>query len=269
MKTLKTRGIVLARRVYGEADRIVTILTPGQGKLEAIAKGSRRLTSKLGGHIELYYVVDWILHEGRTWQIVTSAETVETFPALRQTLDAVKQASHAAHLVSRLLPLGEPYPAVYQLLEATLGAIRPDSSPLILRQFEWQLLGATGSAPELDACSHCSGTLDPTQLGLCPERGGALCPRCLSTPFDVAMDRDVLHLPASVEAVKVLRLFAGATSILADRLTLSPETESELERVTRAFLEHVLEASILVQALEVPTRSFDPAVAGLRMTPKV
>jgi len=244
MKSLKTRGIVIKRRVFGEADRILTILTPGQGKIEAIAKGSRKLNSKLGGHIELYYVSDWILAEGRTWQIVTSADTVQDFPLLRQSLETVKEASHVAHLVARLLPDGEPHREVYNLLEEVLGAIRPGSSPLVLRQFEWQLLGAIGSRPELEKCSHCGSALDPTQLGLCPARGGALCPSCLQT--------EQVHVPASAEAVKVLRLFANAQTLLADRLNLSAETLPELERITRAFLEHVLEASLLLTNDQVP-----------------
>lgn len=238
MKTLKTRGIVLARRVYGEADRILTILTPGHGKLEAIAKGSRRLGSKLGGHVELYYLSDWILAEGRTWQIVTAAETVESWPELRRDLETVKQASHVAHLASRLLPDGQPARDVYQLLEATLGAIAPGSSPLVLRQFEWQLLGATGSQPQLDVCSHCGSALDPLQLGLCPAHGGALCPNCLAS--------EQVHIPVSAESVKVLRLFVGASTILADRLNLSPETLPELERITRGFLEHILEQPLVL-----------------------
>lgn len=242
MQSLKTRGIVIARRVYGEADRIVTILTPGHGKLVAIAKGSRKLGSKLGGHLELLAEVDWIVAEGRTWQIVTAAETVEDFPHLRQTLETVRSASHLVHLVGRLLPEGESYPAVYRILHDALAAIRPGSSPLVLRQFEWQLLSAIGNQPELGQCSHCARPLDPTQLGLCPARGGALCPSCLAT--------EPIHLPVTVEALKVLRLFAQAPVILADRLNLSNEILPELERITRAFLEHVLEASVLLPILQ-------------------
>lgn len=241
MNTLKTRGIVIKRRVYGEADRILTILTPGHGKLEAIAKGSRRLNSKLGGHLELFYVVDFILAEGRTWHIVTAADTALDFPHARETLETVRQASHVAHLTHRLLPEHEPHPEVYRLLEATLGAIRPGCSPLILRQYEWQLLAAIGSQPELGKCSHCASALSPTQLGLCPARGGALCPDCLAT--------EDVHIPTTAEAVKVLRLFEKAPSILAPRLNLSPETLPELERITKAFLEHVLEAPMVLPAL--------------------
>ena len=241
MATLKTRGIVLKRRVYGEADRILTILTPGLGKLDVIAKGARRMKSKLGGHLELFYVVDWVLAEGRSWHIVTSAETVEVFPALRQDLELVRQASHIAHLTGRVSLDGEGNPTLFTLLERTFRALVPGYSPLVIRQFEWQLLFAIGSQPALSACSHCSGALDATRLGLCPARGGALCPKCLSD--------EAVHIPIQPETLKLLRLFERAPIVLADRLAPVPATILvEVERVTRAFLEHTLETALVLPA---------------------
>ena len=239
MPTLKTRGIILKRRVFGEADRVLTLLTPSLGKLDVIAKGARRLKSKLGGHLELFYVVDWVLAEGRTWHIVTAAETVEVFPALREDLELVRQASHVAHLAARVSLAGEGNVALYELVERTLRALVPGYSPLVIRQFEWQLLFAIGSQPALATCSHCGGALDATQLGLCPARGGALCPACLK--------EEAAHIPIHPETLKLLRLFERAPVVLAERLAaVDRVTLSETERVTRAFLEHTLEASLVL-----------------------
>jgi hypothetical protein len=64
-----------------------------------------------------------------------------------------------------------------------------------------------------------------------------------------------VHVPATTEAVKVLRLFAHAPVILAPRLNLSPETLPELERLTKAFLEHTLEASLTLP-VKLPTANY-------------
>ena len=153
MASIKTRGIILRRRAYGEADRILTILTPGLGKLTAIAKGVRRLSSKLGGHLELFYVVDWVLAEGRTWYVVSGAEVVESHQDISQSLDRVEQASYLARLVDRLAQEEQPQPKMYSLLLEAINGLAVMRSTLMLRLIEWQLLLAAGLQPELRMCS--------------------------------------------------------------------------------------------------------------------
>lgn len=65
MKQLLTKGIVLSRTDFGEADRIITVLTPDQGKLRLMAKGVRRVKSKLAGGIELFSISDITYLPGR------------------------------------------------------------------------------------------------------------------------------------------------------------------------------------------------------------
>src|SRR4051812_44153733 len=60
-----TTGIVLTRIEYGEADRIVTVLTPNDGKLRLMAKGVRRVKSKLAGGVELFSVSSLTYIPGR------------------------------------------------------------------------------------------------------------------------------------------------------------------------------------------------------------
>lgn len=229
----------MRRRAYGEADRILTVLTPGLGKLTAIAKGVRRLTSKLAGHTELFYVVDWVLAEGRTWYVVSGAEMVEPHRHLHGSLRTVEQASYLARLVDRLAPEHEAQPRLYVLLTEALAALT-DDTPHLLRQVEWQLLLASGFQPELRACSHCGNPLDPAQLALCPSRGGALCPDCLRS--------EAFHIPIHADTLKILRLYERAPLGLAARLSPAADTQHELARVTSAFLSHALESPFALPA---------------------
>jgi DNA repair protein RecO (recombination protein O) len=66
MQHLKTTGIILRRVQYGEADRIVTCITPDHGKISFIAKGVRKIRSKLAGGVELFSVSEIVLLEGKS-----------------------------------------------------------------------------------------------------------------------------------------------------------------------------------------------------------
>ena len=66
-----TKGIVIGRTNFGEADRIVRFFTPDRGKLSAIAKGIRKIKSRSGGHLELFGEVSLMLATGRGLDIVT------------------------------------------------------------------------------------------------------------------------------------------------------------------------------------------------------
>ena len=79
----KTPGIVLTRFDLGEADRVLTVLTPHEGKLKVIAKGVRKPTSRLGGSLEPFAELHLVLARGRTFDIVTQASVAEAWLAFR------------------------------------------------------------------------------------------------------------------------------------------------------------------------------------------
>ena len=77
-----TEAITLRRTDFGEADRILTLFTPTYGKVHAIAKGARRTTSRLAGHLEPFTRTQLLLASGRDLDIVTQAEGRERLDAL-------------------------------------------------------------------------------------------------------------------------------------------------------------------------------------------
>ena len=77
MSLYRDRGVVLRTYKLGEADRIVVMLTPGHGKVRAVAKGVRRTKSRIGGRLEPLSHVELLMYEGRELDIVSQAETIE------------------------------------------------------------------------------------------------------------------------------------------------------------------------------------------------
>ena len=101
-RVTKTEAIVLRHRRFVEGGRIVTLLTPARGKLDAVARGVLRPRSKLAGHLEPLRCVEVVLAHGRNLDIVTQAQTVESFAALHDDLGRLSTAMYLADLTDRL-----------------------------------------------------------------------------------------------------------------------------------------------------------------------
>ena len=100
-RVLRTNAIVLRHRRLGEADRIITLLTPGRGKIDVIAKGVLRSKSRMGGHLEPLTLVEAVLAHGRSMDVVTQAQTIDAFPAIHSDLDRLSAAMYLLELADR------------------------------------------------------------------------------------------------------------------------------------------------------------------------
>ncbi len=123
MSSITTKAIVLSRVNYGEADRIMQVLTPDSGKIGVIAKSVRREKSKLAGGIELLAVCDLVLHQGKgELAIVTGARLdtfyghiLEDYDRLQFAYYILKDINKAAEILSE--------PAFFDLAHTTLASL--------------------------------------------------------------------------------------------------------------------------------------------------
>lgn len=150
MKQVVTKGIVLSRTNYGEADRIVTMLTPDCGKVRLMAKGVRKIKSKLAGGIELFSTSSITYLPGKR-QIGTliSCRLEVHFSNIPKAVDRTLFAYQCLKKVNQLTEdaAGGEY---YQLLLATLQALDETTSlPAIELWFGAQLLYVAGVQPNL------------------------------------------------------------------------------------------------------------------------
>ncbi len=230
----RTEAIIIKRTDLGEADKILTLYTPSYGKLRAIAKGVRRPTSKLGGHVELFTRSRVQLARGRDLDIATQSEIIRAYPCLREDLIRTTYAFHAAELLDNLTGERIEDQALYDLLAQTLERLDTEESPEIAaRFFEVQALRLLGYQPELHRCLRCGNTLQPVVNYFSTASGGMLCPDCsLGGRSGLAL---------SVNGLKVLRVLESGDYALARRLRLTAQLRNELESALRSYLQFVLE----------------------------
>ncbi len=180
MGLYRDEAIVLRTQHLGEADRIVTLLTRGSGRVRAVAKGVRRTTSRFGSRLEPFTHVDLQLAEGRSLDVVTQAETLSPF-AGRIGSDYERYTAGTVMLeTAERLVVEDKQPALHQflLLVGALRAMCETGRPpaQVLDSFLLRSLAVSGYAPSFDACARCG--LEGPHRAFSPSAGGTLCADC-------------------------------------------------------------------------------------------
>lgn len=258
--TYKTEAVILRHTNLGEADRLLTLYTPHLGKLRAVAKGVRRPKSRKAGHLEPLTHSDLFLARGKTLDIITQAQTLESFLPLRNDLQRMSHALYAVELIDRFTEEHQEGYAIYQLLLNNLrwlalpkeGLAEGTEGQVALRYFELHLLNALGYRPQLHQCLHCAAQLEAVTNYFSPSAGGVLCPRCRGT--------EPVIRPLSPNALKTLRFLQTSSMPAAQRLKMGPELAFELEHVMRQYLRYLLEREVRSAAfLDILSRSAEGA----------
>jgi DNA repair protein RecO (recombination protein O) len=230
-----TDAIVLSRFDLGEADRVMTLITPGIGKLKAIAKGIRRPTSRIGGSLEPFAELQVALARGRTFDVVTQVSVGHAWLNLRDDLESAATAWYLAELADRSLEERHAAEPLYALLRRAYELLDAGMAPgRVARWYEMHLLDELGVRPEVDRCVECDRVLEAEgRFRWVPPLGGVLCDRCPGPPHDRA--------GLSLEALKLLkayqRLDVGALATLRLQPVIERETEAALREFTRQALE--------------------------------
>ncbi len=235
MPTYQADAIVLRRLDYGEADRIVTLLTREYGKLAAIAKGARRGKSKVAGSLDLFARSSMMLAKGRNLDVVAQVERRGDARHISGDLQRTAYACLVAEVVDKVMEDRHPVDEIFDLVVLTLGDLNiVDRSPRADGAwFLMRMLDVLGYLPQLQDCPSCAAELPEVPGWFSPLLGGVLCARCGA--------HDQAGSPISVNGLKILRLMAAGQRELYDRLRLSNELLHEIEQALEAQLEYHLD----------------------------
>ncbi|BAS28315.1 DNA repair protein RecO [Limnochorda pilosa] len=242
-------GVVLRSQAFGEADRIVTLLTRSEGKVRAAARGVRRTRSRLMGPTQLFTYGSYLLVRGRSdLETLSQGEIRESLRNLREDLERMAYASYACELVDRMVEEREADEPVFFLVLQVLRQMDAGADPFgLARYLELALLDHLGYQPQLDGCLGCGRAWQPGPgWGLNGSEGGLLCPEC-------ATSRPVRRLsPGSVESLRRLRsLSAARAGVLRFAAGTGREVRDALKDLLDARVEGPLKARAFLESLEL------------------
>jgi len=238
-RVYKTEAIVLRTMDLGEADRVLTVLTPRLGKLKVIAKGVRRPRSRIGGGLQPFSDVQLVLAVGRTFDVVTSSSLEDPHLGLRNDLHSTAAAWYVVELADRFVEGAADSHEAFRLLAQALSALDAGADVargVVARWFELALLDAVGFRPELSRCLECGAPIEPEGNSFSAAGGGVVCRRCGHAALGAR--------PVSADALKVLRHLQRSALVGVLRLRLATSLEREVERVLHAAVTAVLEREL-------------------------
>jgi DNA repair protein RecO (recombination protein O) len=247
-RVYRTHAVILRRRDFRDADRILTVFTPNFGKLELIAKGIRKTTSRKAGHLELFSHSTMMVAQGRTWDIVTEVAAIDSFPGIRSDLDKIGQANYVSELIDCFSESGDENQALWDLLLLTLEELDElppteeernahlSTSRVLQHWFEINLLSLAGFQPQLFQCLSCDEELEPVKNYISLIEGGVFCPECGQARRDLE--------PIEADLLKVLRFLQTRPWQAVRQVNIRPHILRQLENLLYRYVITVLERQL-------------------------
>lgn len=178
MRTVKTKGIIIAEKVMSDFDKMLTILTPNMGKIECVAKGSRRPKSLLMAGTQFLCFGDYMLYKGGENYSMNSCETIELFYNIRTDLDKLKYAVYITKIINDVTTENQNNYKILQLYLNTLYVISNTDKDLefVTSIFRLRLLSIIGYRPEIEECKTCKEKENLTKFSI--RDNGFKCTAC-------------------------------------------------------------------------------------------
>ena len=169
-------AIVLRRRDAGESDRRLVCFTRELGKIDLVAKGARKPTSRLRSVSEPLSVAQLTFADGRHQKFIQQAQPIAAFRGLRTDYERLTLALAWAEIVSYVAPYEDPIEEVYELCFKALGAIEKHPKPKVaLAWAEVALLTETGFLPNFSTCVITGCEVKEAEAMVSPQAGGYIC----------------------------------------------------------------------------------------------
>ena len=178
MGTIKTNGIIISENNFGDFDKMLTMLTPGLGKISCIAKGARRPKSALMAGSQLLCFGEYMMYKGSNTYNINSCETIEVFYNLRTDYDKLRYAAHITKIIGDVTTENQNSYKILQLYLNTLYTLSETDKDmdLVLSIFKLRLLCILGFTPRVNECITCKNNKEQSCFSI--RDNGFKCEAC-------------------------------------------------------------------------------------------
>jgi len=222
---------VLRQHKLGEADKIITLMTQGSGKIRGVAKGIRRTKSRFGARLEPFTHVSVMVYRGSgALDTITQAEIVNQHRHVREDLGLFAAGETMLEAVDKVAEEHERNVKLFVLLLQGLRTLdtEPADGVAVSESFLLKLLSVSGFHPSLTACAVC-GSTQPALFS--SGQGGAVCTRCAESEAE----------PVSSAALEALQLLASTSLEDSGALLFDDRPRREARNLLYAFTEFYIE----------------------------
>ena len=244
-------GIILRKRDFRESDIFFSIYTKEMGKVQAIARGVKKVRSKLGGHLDYFAIIDLMIAKGKKFDYIAGAITERNFHFLKNNLNRINFGFYCLEIVNYFVKEGKKDRKIFTLLDDFLNLlnknelhyfgvkIEKESLFAISYFFILKFLDYLGYKPEFHHCLKCHRDIDFNKINFFSAlTGGIICNDC----FENNKIADCKKI--SNTAIKLLRTILRNNLLEIVKIKIDRKTLSECVKVIDEFLLYRLDANI-------------------------
>ncbi|MDD5032228.1 MAG: DNA repair protein RecO [Patescibacteria group bacterium] len=234
-ETYCTETIILNRTDFREYDSRTTVYSEDRGKLDLVARGVKKIKSKLAAHLEPFNLAEIMVVAGKQFDYIGAASSKNCFPNIKGDLAKLAAAGKAVNFFNKLVKAEEADKEIFFLLKDFLEIL--DSQELKVNGDLWasffifKILAQSGYRPELYNCVICNNKITPEKNLFSLSQGGLIGKECSSK-----RGSDVLAI--SDDGIKLLRAVAANDLKMLKNLKVSAKLEMEEKNIINYFCQY-------------------------------
>lgn len=246
-ETRNSTAIIINRSDYRESDSLLTVYTKDFGKLSLVARGAKKLNSKLSGHLEPLSLVDVLIIKGKGFDYIGSALGRQAFLGIKDDLNKLYFAGSALRSFNILVRENQPDERLFLLLQRFLEVVDnyPDNDfgrengELLYVFFALKLLSELGYRPEMHECLSCRNKIKSGRNYFNLKNGGLVCENCFKEEFSIYEKQGIRPaeiLTISDNCIKLMRFMTDNKLETASKLRLDKKFIKELSVLVNNFI---------------------------------